>query len=130
MSSKITPRRPQPPQSLIDFAQEHERAWSNEQYLNRPTLADILNAPVVVFWKPIIDPNDNPRQKNPTPIRETVTIHQNLGEIEQFITRMVFRLGVNPPDKQLVRVFRNGKRVKIKGVRIIFEDETPDDDEF
>ncbi|MCL4255448.1 MAG: hypothetical protein KJ043_16940, partial [Anaerolineae bacterium] len=66
----------------------------------------------------------------PAPIRETVTVHQNLGEVEQFITRMVFRVGVNPPDKQLVRVFRGGKKVKIKGVRIIFEDETPNDDEF
>ena len=130
MSSKMTPRHPQPPQSLIDFAQEHERAWGNEQYLNRPTLADMLNAPVVVFWKPNIIPDDHPRQKTPTPIRETVTVHQNLGEVEQFITRMVFRMGVNPPDKQLVRVFRGGKHVKIKGVRIIFEDETPHDDEF
>lgn len=130
MSSKITPRRPKPPESLIDFAQEHERAWGNEQYVNRPTLADMLNAPVVVFWKPNIALDDNPRQKNLVPIRETVTVHQNLGEVEQFITRMVFRVGVNPPDKQLVRVFRGGKRVKIKGVRILFEDEPPNDDEF
>ncbi|PJF28252.1 MAG: hypothetical protein CUN52_13405 [Phototrophicales bacterium] len=130
MSSQITPRRPQQPQTLIDFAQEHERAWGNEQYLNRPTLADILNAPVVVFWKPNIPADDNPRQKNPTPIRETITLHQSLSDVEQFITRMVFRTGVQPLDKQLVRIFRGGKRVKIKGVRIIFEDDTPTDDEF
>lgn len=130
MSSQITPRRPQPPQTLIDFAQEHERAWGNEQYLNRPTLADILNAPVVVFWKPNNVTDDNPRPKNPPPMRETITLHQSLSDVEQFITRMVFRTGVQPLDKQLMRIFRGGKRVKIKGVRIIFEDETPTDDEF
>lgn len=130
MPSQMMPHRPQQPKTLIDFAQEHERAWGNEQYLNRPTLADILSAPVVVFWKPNITTTDNLRTKNPPPIRETITLHQSLSDVEQFITRMVFRTGIQPFDKQLVRIFRGGKRVKIKGVRIIFEDETPTDDEF
>lgn len=53
MSSQTKPRTPQPPENLIDFAQNHEREWGNENYLNRPTLAEILNAPVVVFLEAV-----------------------------------------------------------------------------
>lgn len=130
MPSQIVPRRPQPPKSLIDFVQAHERSWGNEQYLNRPNLADILNAPVVAFWKPSTPPNDNPRTKNPEPPRETITLHDDLTDIEKYMTRLLLNIADNPPDKHLVRVFRHGKRVKVKGVRILFDEETPSDDDF
>ena len=131
MPSQITPRRPKPPESLIDFAQEHERAWGNESYTNRPTLADILNAPVVAFWKPILPPEDNPRAKTaPPPLRETITIHAELADIEQYLTKLLFRVGFNPLDRQLVRIFHKGQRVKIKGIKILFEADTKGDDGF
>jgi hypothetical protein len=125
MSSQIRSRNPKPPESLIDFAQEHERAWGNESYTNRPTLADILNAPVVVFWKPTVIADDNPRQKNaPPPLRETITLHEQLGEVEQYLTKLLFRVGFNPLDRQLVRIFHKGQKVKIKGVKILFENDS------
>lgn len=130
MPSQITPRHPKQPETLIDFAQEHERAWGNESYTNRPSLADILNAPVVVFWKPIIQQEDNPRAKNaPPPIRETITVHQELGEIEQYLTKLLFRVGFNPLDRQLVRIFHKGARVKIKGMKILFDTDTKKGDD-
>jgi hypothetical protein len=131
MSSSIRPRQPQQPQTLIDFAQEHERAWGNESYMNRPTLAEILNATVVVFWKPVNVIEEPSRKKEPiNPMRETITIHQSMPEVEQFIAKMIFRVGFNPLDKQLIRIFHQGKRIKLKGVKILFEVDEPSDNDF
>ncbi len=131
MSSSIRPRQPQKPQTLIDFAQEHERDWGNDSYLNRPNLAEILNAAVVVFWKPVNVIEETSRKKEPlNPMRETITIHQSMPEVEQFIAKMIFRVGFNPLDKQLIRIFHQGKRIKLKGVKILFEVDEPSDNDF
>lgn len=101
------------PISFMDYVQHHERVWGVEQYPNRPTLAQILAAPVVVFWQKIGPENLQNR-------RFKVRLHDNLDEIEAFYTSMIFNKFVNAPTEQIHRIFQNGKRLKIKFVQVQF----------
>lgn len=70
----------------------------------------------------------NPRQKSET--RETITLHSSLEEIEQYLNKAFFRVNFSLPDKQPVRIFHKGRKVKIKGVKVIFEQDAPHDNDF
>lgn len=96
--------------TLLDYVQEHERSWGTETYLKRPSLQEILQAPVVAFW----------HVHKQT--RLIVTLHSDVQEIENHLTRQLFRSEVTESKQKLSRIFRNGKRIRIKTVRIEFED--------
>lgn len=78
-------------------------------YSGRPKLADVLAAPVVVFWKS--NANDD---------RWTITLHDDLRAVEMHFLKMLFRSSINPPDKRVFRIYHNQKRVIIKHVRVFF----------
>jgi hypothetical protein len=101
------------PVSFMDYVQHHERVWGIEQYPNRPTLSQILEAPVVVFWQKIGPENLQNR-------RFTVRLHDNLDEIEAHYTSMIFAKTVLAPTEQIHRIFQKGKRLKIMSAQVQF----------
>jgi len=98
------------PQSFMDYVQHHERSWGVEEYEGRPNLIDILRAPVSVFW-----------QETPEAERLTITLHDDMSEIEEYMTRLLFRRNGTIPKKRIARIFTGGKATRIKGIRIVFE---------
>jgi hypothetical protein len=99
--------------SFMDWIQEHERTWGNETYPARPNLEELLEAPVVVFWQP-----NNPKDQK---TRSTVTLHENLDVVEQHLSKLLFRVQVELPDRRIVQIFPNRKPVRVKGVKVLFE---------
>ena len=95
-------------QNFMSAVEEHERNWGNESYPKRPSLFDILNAPVVVFW-----------EEGETETRHTITLHDTLEEIEKFFIRLLIAKS-KEPKKRIVQVFENQEKMILKGVRIVF----------
>lgn len=95
----------------MTYVQMHERAWGDEMYLNRPGLEEILTSNVVAFWYPA-KPKDE---------RYTVSLHENLADIHQYISRMVLRSRIQMPDKRLARLFIHRQQVIIRGVKLVIE---------
>jgi hypothetical protein len=118
MANKSSPKEPN---TYLGYVQQHERLWGTESYPGRPTLEEMLNAPVAALWYPH---EENAKQK-PDPLAQqkyTITLHQDLREIESYINRLIFRLAAQVPRHRLAKVFVKGKEVKVKGVRIEFEE--------
>ncbi len=108
--------KPTTPQSdFMEHIQEHERTWGQESYPGRPNLTEILEAPVVVFWQ-IEDKSEH----------YTITIHENLDDIERFLGRMLLISNVETPRKRIARMYQAQQRVKVRGIKIEFghEDES------
>ncbi|MEM6281214.1 MAG: hypothetical protein AAF787_03395 [Chloroflexota bacterium] len=103
-----------PPQeeTLIYYVQEHERSWGQETYANRPDLAAILGSKVVVFWQ----------STNAEESRWQITLHNTLDEIEDHLTKVFLRSSVGSKNRRVARIFVNGKRVIIAGVKIEFRE--------
>lgn len=101
-------QKPQPDQ-FMEYVQIHERAWGSKMYPGRPKLAEILNSPVVVFWR------SNKKQD-----LWTITLHAELKQIETYFLKLLFRSSIQPINKSVLRIFKDQKRVVIRGVNIIF----------
>lgn len=98
---------------FMDLVQTHEREWGNTAYTGRPDLGSILQAPVVVFWKPA-----DPKQENQ---HLTITLHNGLEELEQHFSKIIFRSSAGYPDEVAVRIYEDQKRVTVRGVKVVFE---------
>lgn len=98
------------PDDFLKRLETHERVWGNETYRARPSLSEVMNAPVVVFWRSL-DKRDD---------RSTITLHTGLEEIENYLFKLLFRTGVNPPKRTISRIFHDKKPIRIKAVRIEF----------
>lgn len=96
---------------LIDYVQDHERAWGMETYNGRPDLGEILKSPVVVFWDTMGD-NDK---------RPIITLHNDLKELEAHFSKMIFRSSVKPPKERVLAIYQDNKPVRVKGVTVHFE---------
>lgn len=107
------------PDNFIDYVQHHERIWGTEHYKDRPSLADMLGAGIVVFWQ-LLGPENVQNQ------RFRVTLHETLDEIEDYYTKMVFRSQIEPPKERIHRIWRNQKRVRITNVSVHFTFEEDD----
>ena len=103
------------PETFMDYVQHHERVWGNESYPNRPKLQQILDAPIVVFWQDIGPENLQNR-------RFHVTLHDKLDEIEEFISKALQRTHTELLEERIHRIFKKGVRVKIKRIRVEFEE--------
>jgi len=101
------------PENFIEYVQHHERVWGTEHYPDRPTLAQILDAEIVVFWQLLGPENIQNR-------RFRVTLHETLDEIEQYYTKMVFRSQIEPPKDRIHRIWHNQNRVRIVDVKVQF----------
>jgi hypothetical protein len=96
-------------QLFLKAIEEHERTWGTETYLRRPSLFQIMSSPVVVFW-------ETPADKK----HLTITLHQNLQDIEKHFLRILVARDKKAPQKRITYVFENQEKVVIKGVRIVF----------
>ncbi len=105
MSQNINP-------TFMKAVEEHERNWGNKTYAKRPSLMDIMSAPVVVFW-------ESPDGKDP----ETITLHQSLAEIEKYFVRLLVARSKETiaSSKRVSQVFQNQEKMVIKGVKILFK---------
>jgi len=88
----------------------HERAWGTQSYSGRPKLADIMSARIVAFWRENrLDPGYR------------ITLHQDTKEIQRHVTEILLNVNTRTPSRRLARLFVEHKRIKIKGVKLIFE---------
>jgi hypothetical protein len=130
---------------FLTLVQEHERAWGNDIYANRPDLATILSAPIVVFWAgfapssgssmppPRLATSSIPsgtsfRGGSPPPgtdQRLFITLHDNLNEIERYYVNLIMRLSFEPPRRRLVHLFVNQTEMRISEVKLSFEPSPP-----
>lgn len=93
--------------------EKHERDWGSESYTGRPTLTQILDAPVVAFWHPSGSDPD---------MRTTITLHDDINDISAYVTQLVLHTTRERlPLVRLWRVFKGKREVKIKGVKVDFE---------
>ena len=95
--------------ALIEF---HERTWGTKHYRGRPSLSAILSSPVVVFW----------RANDPKEERWTITLHADLKDVERYFSRLLFRNSVEPPARRVARIFKGGKPVIVRGVKVWFQE--------
>jgi hypothetical protein len=103
------------PETFMDYVQHHERVWGHDAYPNRPKLQQMLDAPIVVFWQDIGPENMQNR-------RFRVTLHDKLDEIEDFISKALQRTHTELLNERIHRIFKRGVRVKIKRIRVEFEE--------
>lgn len=101
------------PKTFMEWVERHERAWGKDRYKGRPTLQQIIDAPVVVFWDDIKEKRDDNKY--------TVTLHQDLGLLNKHFARVLFLVNNDVPRLRCVRVFAQGKQQRITGLRVFFE---------
>lgn len=99
-------------ESFLGWIQLHERAWGTESYKNRPTLSDMLNAPVLAFWYPTIKTKE----------RFTASVHQSMKDLNEYATYLLVHAKVRQPEARLARIFIDKRRVRIRGVRVLVEE--------
>lgn len=99
--------------NFLAWVQEHERAWSNLVYSGRPSLEEILTAPVVVFWKRVgIEKPDK---------HLVITLHPDLTQLEKHFSRLLLFSANEMPRSQVVAIFQERQQIRIAEVRIRFE---------
>lgn len=121
---------PQPRSSpFMSLVQHHERVWGLETYSGRPELSQILTSPVIAFWQNMeakSEPHVDARgklivEKPKVDERLTITLHNDLKEIEAHIARLVIRSGAQLPKQYLARLFVKGREMRIASINIVFE---------
>ncbi|MCS6873046.1 MAG: hypothetical protein NZ571_16505 [Anaerolineae bacterium] len=115
---------------FMELVQLHEREWGTELYPDRPSLIDLLNAPIVAVWvgeptrlaatsarsKPYVPSSSTPQS------RIMLSVHQRLEELDPLVLSLVVA-GKNTlmPNRKLLYLFIQQKPVKILGVRLLLE---------
>lgn len=93
---------------FLKIVQTHERAWGSDSYPKRPTLEQMLQSPVVVFWR------------HGKEDRWRATLHDDLKGLQAALTKMVLRINLSPPKRSIARIYAHKRRVCIKGVSVKF----------
>lgn len=96
-------------ETFMREVEEHERSWGNKSYQGRPSLLEIIQSPVVVFWEHVEQDVPN-----------TVMLYNDLKEIEKYYVRILATRNPDGFKRRIVQVFQNQERVVIKGVKIAF----------
>lgn len=99
---------------FIGYVQDHERSWGNETYTGRPTLQELLRAPVVVFWQPVSTDGKGGS-------RYTASLHTSLDDVEQYFAKLILRAQIDLPKQRLYRIFASGKEMRVKSIKVAFE---------
>ena len=98
----------------MELIQSHERSWGMEQYPSRPTLAEMLQRPVVAFWA-----GDDKSGKN----RFTISVHDAVNELDEILLNMVLASKVTASsNRRLSRLYVKQHEVKIKGLHLVLAD--------
>ncbi len=101
-------------QNFMYYVQQHERIWGRLHYNGRPSLSDLLRAPVVVFWMPADALSET---------HFTATTHADLRELRKYVARLVVHSAVQMPTQRVVSIFVQRRFVRIAGVRLMLEEE-------
>src|SRR5687768_2797894 len=97
----------------MELVQAHERGWGMEQYQNRPSLADMLSRPIVVFWA-----GEDKTDKG----RSTISVHDQVEELNEILLTRILAGKVSASSKRrLARLFVRQKTVQVTGVRLLIE---------
>lgn len=99
--------------TFMGFVELNERAWGSDGYAGRPRLEEILRARVVAFWQ-------HSRNRDPA---YRVSVHENLHEIHEWAAHVLIESRTRTPEKRLARLYVDKRRVRIKGVRILLEED-------
>lgn len=121
------------PTALLDLIQLHERIWGTTTYPDRPSLAELLNSPVVAVWVDMQPPNTEGRV---AAARRALTEDKSSDEwfklgaykTSEELYEALFRVlivGGPMTCRRLSRVYLNGKSLKITGVRLTVEKDSP-----
>src|SRR5690348_5584184 len=95
----------------MELVQTHERGWGTEQYPERPSLADLLNRPVVVFWT-----GDDKTGKG----RFTISVHDDVDQLQTILLNMILASKQSmSSNRRLSRIFVKQKPVTIKGLKLM-----------
>jgi hypothetical protein len=100
---------------FLDMVQLHERYWGDKTYPYRPTLEQMLNAPVVTFWRPITE-----NKKKLSETGYVVRLYPSLAEVEAYYTKMLLRLNIETPDYTIARIYFQQRRYVIKRIAMQF----------
>jgi len=96
----------------MELVQSYERGLGTEQYSGRPSLSDLLNRPVVVFWS-----------SNDKTGRYTVSVHDHIDELHPILLDMILASKVTASStRRLSRIFVKQKPVTVKGVKLIISE--------
>lgn len=94
----------------MQFVENHERQWGLMKYPGRPSLTEILNARVVVFWR------------KRTQDKLQITLHNDFRDIEVYYIKNVMRLSAAlAPDQVAEAIFASKRPVKIASVTFKFK---------
>src|SRR5947209_3454567 len=107
--------------AFMELVQLHERMWGTEQYSDRPSLADLINAPIVVIWMEIKSHRDIKRG-DPRADYFMFTVHKNTDELSVVLMEALMAGKVTmKPCRKISKVFVNQQLMKIKAVRLVAE---------
>jgi hypothetical protein len=98
-------------ETFMGWIQLHERAWGLETYEGRPTLQDMLAAPVLAFWYPVR------RDES----RFTATIYKDMKDLNAYASFILIHCNTRPPTWRLARLFVDRRRMKVRGARLLVE---------
>jgi hypothetical protein len=125
-SEKQMADQPNTTDNFIDLVQAHERQWGTELYPDRPSLADLLAAPIVAWWMPVrgsttrLDLPTRRRDAAPPeePPRLMASVHHDIAELDKYAARLLLHSRAELPDRRLTMVYINQKKALIRGVRL------------
>ncbi|PJF37024.1 MAG: hypothetical protein CUN49_02420 [Candidatus Thermofonsia Clade 1 bacterium] len=115
---------------FMELVQLHEREWGTEMYPHRPSLAELLNAPIVAMWASEVPRSiassgrSVPRQlsENRPYGRFMLSVHQRLEELDPILSALIVAGKTAPfPNRKLLRLFVQQKPVRILGVRLLLD---------
>ncbi len=113
--------------TFMEIVQLHERMWGTEQYSGRPSLADLINYPIVVLWvvnEKQIDFKRASEIKHSDRFR--LSTHQTAAELNDFATNLLIA-GSRPSPMagwKISQAFLQQKPVKFKA-KLYIADELP-----
>jgi hypothetical protein len=110
--------------AFLELVQLHERTWGTEQYLNRPTLAELMSARIVVMW---VDMQGGAASEARRATRQigsnkkfTLECFDSPQALNDVLASMVL---LSRPSRhgwrKISRVFIQGKPIEIEGVRLV-----------
>jgi hypothetical protein len=111
--------------AFMELVQAHERTWGLEQYPERPTLSQLLSAPVVVMWSQQARTQAEQRNVEPMPSKFLLTAHQSVDELQEIVLGMILASKVVVDTKRRIfRIYVRQKSVDIRGVQLIVSEKT------
>ena len=105
--------------AFMELIQLHERMWGTEQYPGRPSLADLLNFPIVVAWAEIKSHRDVKRG-DPKSNYFMLGVYKNTDELSIALMEALFADKVTTkPCRKISRVYVKQQPLKIMAIRLV-----------